>query len=199
MVAATTTNKSPAHPEPARHKKDDLADIIEIPPQTWQDPDYNAFHYAKAGLLVGMLAGCTSLVLNVIGSVLWPAISGESHHPLWLIQVYLTFPLGESALTLNNGVLLAFGCLLYLATGMLYGMAFILAMSYFFPNADLRVRLVMCSVLALLVWAINFYLVLAWIQPVLLGGRWIAALIPWWVAALTHLVYGWTVAALYPT
>jgi hypothetical protein len=45
---------------------------------------------------------------------------------------------------------------------------------------------------------VNFYLLLAPLQPLLLGGRWIAELIPWWVAALTHLIFGWTVALLYP-
>jgi hypothetical protein len=45
---------------------------------------------------------------------------------------------------------------------------------------------------------VNFYLLLSWLQPLLFGGRWIAQLIPWWVAMITHLVFGWTVAALYP-
>jgi hypothetical protein len=98
---------------------DDLTDLILMPPQAWQDPGYNAFHYAKVGLLLGILGGCTSLVANVIGSIVWSAISGVSEHPLRLIQVYLTFPLGESALSLNGGIVLALGCVLYLVTGML--------------------------------------------------------------------------------
>jgi hypothetical protein len=180
-----------------QRRGDELAEYIEIPPQTWQDAEYSAYRYAKVGLLLGCLGGCTSLLVNVIGSALWPAVSGLEQHPLRLIQVYLTFPLGESAMTLNSGVVLALGCVWYLVTGMLYGVAFALAISYFFPNAGLSVRLVVCSILALLIWAINFYLLLAWLQPLLLGGRWIADLIPWWVAALTHLVYGWTIAVLY--
>jgi hypothetical protein len=137
-------------------------------------------------------------VLNVIGSVLWPAITGQEQHPLRLIQVYLTFPLGESALQLNSGALLALGCVLYLVTGMLYGVVFTLAVSYILPRANLSVRLVVCSVLSLVVWVVNFYLLLSWVQPLLCGGRWIAELIPWWVAMITHLVFGWTVAVLYP-
>jgi hypothetical protein len=31
-----------------------------------------------------------------------------------------------------------------------------------------------------------------------LGGRWIIDLTPWWVAMLTHLVFGWTMALIYP-
>jgi hypothetical protein len=53
-----------------------------------------------------------------------------------------------------------------------------------------------CTILALAVWAINFYGVMSWLQPLLFGDRWITDLIPWWVAAVTHLAFGWTVALL---
>jgi hypothetical protein len=81
---------------------------------------------------------------------------------------------------------------------MLYGVVFTLAVSYILPRANLSVRLVACSVLSLVVWVVNFYLILSWVQPLLFGGSWIAELIPWWVATITHLVFGWTVAVLYP-
>jgi hypothetical protein len=49
-------------------------------------------------------------------------------------------------------------------------------------------------------WAIAFYGVLAWFQPMLLGGNWITdpAILPPWVAAGTHIVFGLTMALLYP-
>jgi len=181
-----------------RQWSEELAQTILLPTQTWQEPRYNAGRYAKSGLWLGGIAGCTSLVLNVIGSTLWPAMSGELQHPLRIIQVYLTFPLGESALQLNSGVLLSLGCLLYLGTGMLYGMLFELAISYFLPRAGVGMRLVSCSILAILIWSLNFFGLLIWVQPLLFGGRWIIDLIPWWVAALTHLVFGWTMALIYP-
>jgi hypothetical protein len=136
--------------------------------------------------------------MNVIGSVLWPAISGIDQHPLRLIQVYLTFPLGESALKLQSGGVLAFGCLLYIGTGMLYGMLFETAIAYFVPRAGMPARLVFCSILALFVWLLNFYGLMPWVQPLVSGGRWVVELIPWWVAALTHLAFGWTMALIYP-
>jgi hypothetical protein len=191
--------KSPVPALRARQWNDELCDVIELPPQVWREPGYNVFQNARAGLLWGMVGGCTSLVMNVIGSVLWPAISGEAQHPLRLIQVYLTFPLGEAALQLNSGFVLALGCVLYLATGMLYGMLFVLALSYVLPRADVWARLVACSILALGVWGVNIYLLVGWLQPLLLGGRWIAELLPWWVAASTHLVFGWTIALVYQT
>jgi hypothetical protein len=194
---ATITADPKPNPTLAPEVEVDFGDLILIPEQTWQDAGYNAFHYAKVGLLLGSLGGCTSLVANVIGSVLWPAFTGEAQHPLRLIQVYLTFPLGEAALSLNAGIMLALGCVLYLASGMLYGMLFTLAISYVVPYAGFSPRLVACSVLALFLWFINFYVLLTWLQPLLFGGRWIATLIPWWVGALTHLVFGWTIAVLY--
>jgi hypothetical protein len=184
--------------EPARQWDDELADTIETPPVTWYEPGYNAFHFAKTGLLLGAIAGCTSLMVNVIGSVLWPAISGQEQHSLRLIQVYLTFPFGQSALQLDSGLLLASGCVLYLVTGMVYGLLFVLGISYVAPHAGLLARLVACCVLAMLVWIINFYFLLTWLQPVVFGGAWIAELMPWWVAAVTHLVFGATIAAIYP-
>ncbi len=169
-----------------------------VPPRPWQASGYYGAYYATTGFLLGGLAACTSLLLNVVGSVLWPAISGQTQHPLRIIQVYLTFPMGEAALKLDSGVLLTLGCVLYLGTGMLYGMLFELAISYFLPNAGIWARLVLCSVLALVIWLLNFYGILIWLQPLVFGGRWIIDLIPWWVAALTHLVFGWTMALVYP-
>jgi hypothetical protein len=175
-----------------------LTEAMQAPLPTWQETNFSVLRYAKGGLLPGALAGCISLLMNVIGSVLWPAISGIDQHPLRLIQVYLTFPLGESALKLESGGVLALGCLLYIGTGMLYGMLFEMAIAYFVPRAGMPARLVFCSVLALLIYVLNFYCLLAWIQPSISGGRWVVELIPWWVAALTHLAFGWTMALLYP-
>ena len=188
-------------PEGSGQSEEDATEAF-LPAQTllqvWQAPDYRAAHYIRAGLLLGGLAGCTSLVFNVVGSVLWPAISGQAQHPLRIIQVYLTFPLGETALQLDSGALLAIGCVAYLATGMLYGMLFEWAISFFVPNSGHVPRMVFCSALALLIWGLNFYGILIWLQPLLFGQRWIVDLIPWWVAAATHLVFGCTMALLYP-
>ena len=51
-----------------------------------------------------------------------------------------------------------------------------------------------------LVWGVNYYLILVWLQPLLFGGRWITdnELLPWWVALSTHLVFGWTMAVISP-
>ena len=46
----------------------------------------------------------------------------------------------------------------------------------------------------LCVWFINFYLLLSWIQPLVNGKSYILENIPWWVAAVTHALYGVTIA-----
>jgi hypothetical protein len=41
---------------------------------------------------------------------------------------------------------------------------------------------------------------LSWLQPLLFGGNWITnpAVLPTWVGLITHLIFGWTLALLYP-
>lgn len=170
----------------------------------WQPAgSYPAYH-ATTGFLLGGLASGAALLVNVIGA----PIAGK--HPLQLIRVYLTFPLGEKALaladaanptqTVSDGMILAFGCCLFIATGMLLGMPLQLVLSRFNGKATLTKRLAIASVLALGLWAFNFYAILSWLQPLLFGGNWIVdtQYLPLWVAAGTHLVFGWTMALLYP-
>ena len=120
--------------------------------------------------------------------------------PLQLVRVYLTFGLGEQAFSESSGdgLALAIGCCLYLATGMLLGIPFQLVLSRFADSASLVFRLGVATILALLIWIFNYYVILSWLQPLLFGGNWIVQEIPIWVAALTHLVFGWTMAVVYP-
>jgi hypothetical protein len=143
-----------------------------------------------------MLAALASLLFNVAGSL----VAGL--HPLQLIRVYLTFGVGERALSLqldkDGGLTLIIGCCLYIATGMVLGSLFQVVNSRVADDGNLIKRLLIASILSLAVWLVNYYLLLSWIQPLLFGGNWILTQIPWWVAALTHLVFGWSMALLYP-
>jgi hypothetical protein len=163
------------------------------PPQTY----YTAYH-VLAGFVLGMIGAVTSLLFNVVGSLLIQPPPPLEPPPLNLIRVYLTFPLGESALHMNDGLTLAIGCCLYLGTGMLLGIPFHLVLSRWFSGSSFVVRLGVVSALALVLWFINFYAILYWLQPLLFGGRWIVDLIPPWVAALTHLIFGWTMVLVQP-
>ena len=50
----------------------------------------------------------------------------------------------------------------------------------------------MATILSIGVWLINYYAVLAWLQPMLIGGNWIVEQTPIIVAIVTHLIFGWT-------
>jgi len=154
-------------------------------------------YYATTGFFLGMIAAVVSLAFNVVGALL------TGLHPLQLIRVYLTFGLGERALELeldkgDGGLALIIGCCLYIATGMLLGVVFQVALSSLAGRESLGKRLLFASLMGLAVWVVNYYGVLYWLQPLLFGDRWIVTKIPVWVAALTHLVFAWTMALLYP-
>jgi hypothetical protein len=163
--------------------------------EQWQATNYYTAYYATTGFILGGVAATSSLLVNIVGALLF------GMQPLELIRVYLTFPMGAQALDFNavdNGLTLAIGCCLYIATGMLYGMLFQIVLTRFAANASFASQFVLISALALGVWLVNFYGVLSWLQPLLFGGRWIIEQIPWWVAAITHLVFGWTMLLIYP-
>jgi len=155
-------------------------------PQPWPPKGYYTTYHVLAGMVLGLIGAAASLLLNIIGAALF------GRHPLELIRVYLTFPMGERALDTASGFALAAGCCLYLGTGMIGGIPFHLILSRYFAAATFARRFAVATVLAIGVWLINFYAVLSWLQPALIGGRWIVEQVPVWVAVLTHLVFGWT-------
>jgi hypothetical protein len=170
----------------------------------WPPKTFYSEYYATTGFILGMFAAAISLLVNVVGA----PIAGKS--PLELIRIYLTFPLGEKALQLTSnakdiyvigdGVILAMGCCLYLGTGMLLGVPFFVALSWLTEGRSVIYRLFIATILATALWLVNFYAILAWLQPALFGGSWIVdpEILPRWVALVTHLVFGWTLALLYP-
>jgi len=165
--------------------EEELEGSIRRPP-TWPPREYYTVYHLLAGLHLGLIAAAASLLCNIIGS----AMIGQ--HPLELIRVYLTFPLGEKALSIESGFALAAGCCLYLGTGMIGGVPFHMILTRYFDDASMPIRFIVATILGIGVWLINFYGVLYWLQPLLIGGRWIVDTVPTVVAILTHLVFGWT-------
>jgi hypothetical protein len=162
----------------------------------WARRGYYLTYYATAGFFLGMVAALVSLMFNIIGA----SLAGKD--PLQLIRVYLTFGLGGKSLdpAFDSGLALAMGCVLYIATGMLLGIVFHVILTRYASHAGLLGRLALASVVAVAVWLVNFYGLISWLQPLLFGGSWIVdnAQLPWWVALATHLVFGWTMAVIYP-
>lgn len=157
--------------------------------QSWPPDGFYMLWHVVVGLMLGGLGALVSLTANVFGAPLFGRRSLE------LIRVYLTFPMGAKALEVEEGMVLFVGCMLYLVTGALYGVFLHLVMTLYFNEASEQKKLVVATVIGLALWIVNFYLIISWLQPMLLGDNWIVRLIPWWVGALTHLAFAWSVLA----
>ena len=181
------------------------ADIArETAADQWDHSRFYGTYYGTVGFVYGGIAAMVSLLLNVVCA---PVAEKDS---LEIIRVYLTFPLGEKALPLGSaagnqmvigdGMILALGCCLYIGTGMVLGVLFHWVICRAALKSGLAVRLLWGTGLAFVVWLVNFYLILWWLQPVLFGGNWITDgdYLPWWVALSTHLVFGWVMAVMAP-
>jgi hypothetical protein len=151
----------------------------------WAPEGYYADFYLMAGFMFGGIGAAASLLFNIVGSTV------ANLHPLQIIRVYLTFPMGEAALSVNSGIALGIGCLLYLGTGAMYGMLIHYIMTRYYMDAPQKKRFALVTGISVALWIVNFYLILSWLQPALFGGSWIVQNIPWHVGLSTHLVFGW--------
>lgn len=177
-----------------RNRVAQLERQLTEPPPPWQPEGFYTMYHMTTGFFLGIFGALASLGWNVVGSLL----VGQS--PLQLIHVYLTFPLGAQALSeeFDSTLALAVGCCLYLATGMVLGVPFQLTFARWMSKSRLMARLVAATFMGILLWVVNFYLILSWLQPMLFDGNWIVESIPPLVGASTHIVFGWTMAIVYP-
>ncbi len=133
---------------------------------TWPPQGYYLLWHVLIGMMLGFIGAGVSLLFNVAGAPL----AGEN--PLQLVRVYLTFPMGETALTDPSGKVLTMGCILYLLTGGVYGIAFHIAMTTWLAGSTKIKRFIVGSAIGLGLWIVNFYLILSWLQPMLLFEFW---------------------------
>ncbi|MCA9050290.1 MAG: hypothetical protein KDA89_16255, partial [Planctomycetaceae bacterium] len=153
----------------------DLAASPEL--DQWNHDQFYGTYYGTVGFVYGGIAAMVSLLLNVVCA----PIAGKD--PLEIIRVYLTFPLGQRALELatesgnqhvvSDGMILALGCCLYIGTGMVLGVLFHWVICRFALTKSVAVRLMWGTGLAVVVWLVNFYGILSWLQPALFKGNWI--------------------------
>ena len=161
---------------------------LEKEPKPWPPDGFYLLWHVVVGMTLGGVAAVVSLLANVAGAPLL------GQRPMELIRVFLTFPMGGRALEIEEGTVLMVGSVLYLLTGALFGVILHLVLSIFFADATHGKRFLVATGLGLALWIVNFYLILSWLQPLLLGGNWIVRLIPPWVGAFTHLAFAWTLA-----
>lgn len=157
--------------------------------QTWPPDRFYLLWHIVIGLMLGAVGAVVSLLANVLGAPIF------GRRPLELVRVYLTFPMGGRALEIEEGMVLLVGCILYLVTGALYGVLFHLVLTVYFKGASKSRQFAVATALGLALWIVNFYLILSWLQPMMLGDNWIVRLVPWWVGALTHIAFAWVMVA----
>lgn len=148
-------------------------------------PAFYGIWHVLVGGMIGSIAALVSLAMNMVGALAFGV------DPMRLVRVYLTFPMGEQALVAEEGLVLFIGSGLYILTGASFGIVFHLAMRLMFRDASVGKRFLLATIFGLGLWIVSFYLILSWLQPMLLGDNWIVRLVPVWVAAATHLCFAW--------
>ncbi len=170
-----------------------LSKISGKPEKSWYRSGFYTSYYVIAGLILGALAAWVSLGFNVLGA--WISFGD----PFRLLRVYATFFGGAAILDgKQDGIAILLALILHSATGAVVGAPIHVVFSRFVAGMTLQKRVLAGIVLGLVMWMINFYGILSWLQPMVSGGRQIIEQIPMWVAALTHISFTLTMLMLQP-
>lgn len=157
----------------------------------WPPKGFYLTYYVVAGLMIGVLGSLTSFLANVVGSLLL------EQDPLLFLRVYGTVFLGPEALTTHDLNFFMLVAVVHFSLGAVAGAVYHVLVNAFVPDrAGLQIGL--GALYGLLLWVVNFYVVILWIQTSVFGQAYVLELMPAWVAALTHVVYGVTLGVLQP-
>ena len=167
------------------------ARLAERAPTDWPPTGFYLTYYVVAGILIGILGSLTSFLANVLGSLV------VQQDPLRFLRVYGTVFLGARALSTEDLNFFMLVAVVHFSVGAAAGAVFHVLVNWFVPDRPLT-QVVLGGCYGLLLWVVNFYVVILWLQPRLVGEAYVLALMPAWVAALTHLVYGLTLGLLQP-
>lgn len=162
------------------------------PKKTWPPTGFYGTFYVVAGLILGVLGGLTSFLFNIIGSMI------VAQDPMKILRVFGTFFIGEEALTTANLNFLMLVLLVHFTVAAVGGALFHVGVNRYFAGASLGRKILLSGVFGILLWIINFYAIISWLQPLLVGQAYILQMMPFWVAILTHLIYGLTLGILQP-
>jgi hypothetical protein len=161
------------------------------PTRTWPPTGFYLTFYIVAGTTIGILGSVTSFLFHVVGSLL------VKQDPLLFLRVYGTVFLGAKALTTDDLNFFMLVAVVHFSVGASAGAVFQVFVSRFGPHRW-ALQIVVGALYGLLMWIVNFYVVIAWLQPRLVGQAYVLELMPAWVAAITHLIYGLTLGVLQP-
>lgn len=160
-------------------------------PLDWPPKGFYLTYYVVAGLMIGVLGSLTSFAFNVVGSLL------VDQDPLRILRVYGTVFLGPAALTTDALDFFMLVAVVHFSVGAVAGAVFHVAVNRFVPDRAL-LQIGLGAAYGLAMWVVNFYFVLVWLQPRLVGEAYVLQLMPVWIGALTHLIYGLTLGVLQP-
>lgn len=163
----------------------------EGPTATWPPAGFYLTYYVVAGATIGVLASLTSFACHVVGSLL------VRQDPLLFLRVYGTVFLGAEALTTEDLNFFMLVAVVHFSVGACAGAVFHVFVNWLVPDRS-TLQIVLGALYGLVMWVVNFYLVLSWLQPALVGEAYVIQLMPAWIAALTHVVYGVTLGLLQP-
>ena len=167
------------------------AQLGEVATRNWPPVGFYLTYYIVAGTTIGILGSVTSFMFNVIGSLL------VKQDPLLFLRVYGTVFLGPKALTTDDLNFFMLVAVVHFSVGASAGAVFQVFISRFVPDRA-GLQILLGALYGLLMWVVNFYVVIAWLQPAAVGQAYVLKLMPAWIAMSTHLVYGLTLGILQP-
>ena len=168
------------------------ARLVETPAApSWPPHGFYLTFYVVAGTLLGILGSLVSFLFNVLGSLV------VDQDPLMFLRVYGTVFLGQKALVTDDLTFFMLVAVVHFSVGAIAGAVFHVGVNWFVPDRPVA-QVALGALYGLLMWVVNFYGVLVWLQPRLVGEPIVLQLMPAWVAALTHVVYGLTLGMLQP-
>ncbi|HXJ36866.1 MAG TPA: hypothetical protein VMS22_22750 [Candidatus Eisenbacteria bacterium] len=162
----------------------------ETPPN-WPPSGFYLTFYVVSGLLIGILGSLTSFLFHIVGSLI------VNQDPLMFLRVYGTVFLGQRALTTDDLNFFMLVAVVHFSIGAAGGAVFNVLVNRYVPDRPL-LQVGLGAAYGLLMWVVNFYGILVWLQPRLVGHGYVLELMPVWVAALTHVIYGVTLGLLQP-
>ena len=158
-----------------------------VTPRSLIGAKWEKLYFATIGAFAGYLGSVVILGADIASARLM------SFAPFMFLRYYATLRDGPDALLMTSRSFLLNAILMHLAVGSALGAIFVLIVS----RRDIQrfTHYLAAGIgFGLCVWFINFYLLLSWIQPLVNGKSYILENIPWWVAAVTHALYGVTIA-----
>lgn len=158
----------------------------------WPPREFYTTFYVVVGLILGIVGALASFFFNVVGSML------INQDPMMLIRVFGTFFRGREALVTDDQNFIMLVLMVHFTVGALAGAVYHVVVNRRYTGLSYARKVLLGAGWGLVIWIANFYLILSWLQPLRVGEALILRMIPFWVAALTHVIYGLTLGLLQP-